>query len=1392
MALNTQVVISSKYEVLREVVKDYPGLLSTTEPLLRELNHYPKNWDFITKEICAYALKNFYFHDHHEKGIEAIGVIIDVFLEGINSPDMSVQHAAIDSLMFYLEKILMDGGHDLHKYASIFQECFTRLYQLQEKQFFLLTTNPHQLKKLGQIILEKMPPGFDVEGFNDLLFRSLLATYEYWLNEEDPITWFKQKINHTLRTLIISTSLSEEEHKKLEELLYPVSHANLKGLIFHLHNFEKSTGQYQRLEGLLKLPGYMQVVRFYEDLADTLALIGDMRKNLNLKTLYLLKIMEIKGLFSIHEATLREINRTLSTIIKIEETEQLKIILSETFGVLKKGLARYPETALYCIQSIGNEIFNMGDSNLVEWFIQKIILLGFQHPKIEGVTDEWQVKSNKAHLKNIRVWLELIENNPKWSKSLISSLIINLRLGGVHINDTDLFQKDITKLLNSDIKPVYHLVKQLARLFPVYFSEINSEGLLREVSTEIDEVTGRADPLVHFLRKQSHVESSARVADFIEEIIKFWRAKDKEPLEGFLPEDIFPQVKTSGPNVDNISIIFNSIFKDRGIHDVTELLRLSEEEINALTENIPHVPEKEKRRAYLSIKFYQLLNKKYRLGPQDIKDQLKYAQSLGLPNTDSLISILEEGSAYQRLEGILDYLQLLKDIILSPERYAPIEDIFRKRHIAAGIPSVYGTYHERKFDALSLTFRLENLANTLFEELIKSFNLKFITRATLFQIEKYANLFFKALKLDGISSNRLENTLELLSGAMEVRRFSFSQYTDIFRGFSEAVQDILNTYYSGIHKNNLKNIILQLGAENILPKYIEPHKEESEFEFINKVSERFLREIVAASFWLQQLDNFISNILKTLLVQAEGLDVQNLDLLMSYDPKKAISSIHFPNKATDDRIHLGNKGYNLIRMASLGIPVPPGFIITTEVFRCEQAISRFRYAREHLDEGIKEQIIRLERLTGKRFGDPDNPLLVSVRSGGAISMPGMMISFLNVGLNESTVMGLIKQTSKPWFAWDCYRRFLQCWGMSYGMERDKFDDIINSFKKKYKVVRKIQFSPEQMKEVALTYRDTIKDNRIEIIDDPKIQLDIAIAQVFQSWFSKKSQAYREILGLSDNWGTAVIVQAMVYGNLDANSGTGVLFTRNPQESGDRVMLWGDFAIRSQGEDVVSGLVKTLPISNEQKEIEDRTYVSLEDSFPEIYSSLLKTIKDLIYKERWGAQEIEFTFEGKGKENLYILQARDMTVTKRESFMAFIPSPELSSNYLSSGIGVGGGALSGIVVFDLDDIQEFRKKDSSTPLILIRSDTVPDDIRHISAADGLLTARGGSTSHAAIIANRLGKTCVVGCNKLFVWEYEKRCKLNGRTIRVGDFLSIDGRSGSVYSGRHQIKEVKILA
>jgi len=1372
-----------RYRVLSEVVASYPGLLRTTDRLVEDLcnPHIPQA--VLLDELRSHGLKNFGLHNQHEKGPEAVWAISSAFLEGLESRDPAVRQTSLDSLLWYLEKILMDSGRDLQRYASVLSESFEKLAGLPEEQFLRLISNPRQLKKFAQLLLEQGCLGVDPAPLGTLFSKALQTTYEYWLAREDPLVWF-------LRLLPEPGIPSEVE--EVSALLYPVSHDNLRALVHQL-GYARSADPWEQLRALAGMPGYRQIVQFYDDIGSRLGQTTLLRRFPFLKIAYLAKVLGTEGLTGVHENALREMSRSLSEFLRTKPNGMVQPSLSDALGAMRSSLHEYPETTLYCIQTVGNHVIATGDSNLAEWFFQKIISLGFQCPAIQGVTHDWQVRVSKAHLKNIRVWLELIENKPKWSKSLLSALVINLRLGGVHISDTDLFQKDITKLLNSDIKPVYYLVKQLARLFPVYFNEVNAEGALRDVSTEIDEMSGRADPLVHFLRKQIHVECSARVIGFIEASIVFWRTGDKRVLAQFLPEDLFERIPAAGEFVDELSAIFNTISRERGFTAVRDLLTLAPDDIVPLIDTVPSVSAFERKRAALAVRLYLLLHDKYSLSPRAVAQQLRYARHIGLPAADEVLAALEDGTVTERLEVILAYLSQLKEIILSPEQFQAVEDVFKKRHIAAGIASMYGRYLERKFDALSLTLKLENLANALFDEVVAAANIQFVTRGTLFKIKKSMDLFSQALDLEGIFSNRLATSIELLGGALEVRRFSSSQYVDIFRGFSEAVQDIMNAYCTGIHKSNLKRIILQLGRDRILPKYVNHSQDDSDFEFINRVSEQFLRETVATSFGFQQLDTFVSRILRKLLEQTQGLDVQTLDLLMSYDPKRAISSIHHPNRTTEDRIHLGNKGFNLVKLAEFSVPVPPGFIITTEVFRCLQAIRSFTYAFDHLHASVREEMAKLEEATGQRYGDADNPLVVSVRSGASISMPGMLTSLLDVGLNPQTVQGLIQQTGRPWFAWDSYRRFLQSWGMSFGLSRDVFDAVIDLYKKKHAVGVKVQFSPEQMKDVAMAYRFVIRELGIPLIDDPYQQLEMAISQVFQSWFSKKAQTYREILGISDSWGTAVIVQCMAYGNLDTDAGTGVLFTRNPREAGDRVMLWGDFAMSAQGEDIVSGLVQTLPLSKEQRLLEERTLdVSLEETFPEIHGALLAIAKDLIYEKRWGAQEIEFTFEGREAGSLSVLQTRDMAVTRKESLLAFHPSPELTACLLSSGIGAGGGVLSGRAVFELDDIAALREQEPETPLILIRSDTVPDDIRHISAADGLLTARGGATSHAAIVANRLGKTCVVGCSKLIVWEHEKKCRLNDRQISLGDFLSIDGRSGSIYFGRHEIREIRASA
>jgi pyruvate,orthophosphate dikinase len=321
-----------------------------------------------------------------------------------------------------------------------------------------------------------------------------------------------------------------------------------------------------------------------------------------------------------------------------------------------------------------------------------------------------------------------------------------------------------------------------------------------------------------------------------------------------------------------------------------------------------------------------------------------------------------------------------------------------------------------------------------------------------------------------------------------------------------------------------------------------------------------------------------------------------------------------------------------------------------------------------------------------------------------------------------------------------------------------------------------------MRKVALTYKTMIKDSGIDVLDDPVDQLHLTIKNVFASWESSKARTFRRIMGISDDWGTAVTIQEMVYGNVSQQSGTGVFFTHNPRWSEDSLRLWGDFTIGNQGEDVASGLVNTLPISIIQQDIEMReTDVTLETHFPEIYSSLKRYAAQLIHEYGWSPQEIEFTFESPSIQDLYILQARDMTIRERKQVWTFDPEDTNPAQLLGHGIGVSGGALCGRVVFTLEEIDKWKKDDPDSPVILMRSDTVPDDIKEIFAADGLLTARGGVTSHAAVVAHRLGKTCVVGCEEMVCNEKTKECLFANTRIKSGEYISIDGREGSVYHG-----------
>ena len=504
---------------------------------------------------------------------------------------------------------------------------------------------------------------------------------------------------------------------------------------------------------------------------------------------------------------------------------------------------------------------------------------------------------------------------------------------------------------------------------------------------------------------------------------------------------------------------------------------------------------------------------------------------------------------------------------------------------------------------------------------------------------------------------------------------------------------------------------------------------------------------------------------------------------------------------------LGGKGANLAEMARLGIPVPPGFTITTEV--CRYYVEHEGGYPPGLKEQVEEGVKHLEKATGRKFGDPENPLLVSVRSGAPVSMPGMMDTILNLGLNDKSVDGLAKRTT-PRFAYDAYRRLLSMYGsVVLGVKDegeagvDPFDAAMEALKREKGAASDLELSAEDLAELVQRYKDIIERAGKSFPQDPWQQLWGAIGAVFRSWNNERARVYRRLNRIPDTLGTAVNVQAMVFGNLGERSGTGVAFTRDPATGENR--FYGEYLLNAQGEDVVAGIRTPQPITVAQKS--DPSQVALEEAMPEVYRQLVE-VRELLERHYRDMQDIEFTIE-EGK--LYLLQTRtgkrtgfaavriavemveEGLITEKEAILRIDPAEQLSqllqpifdpkekakAKVLARGLPAGPGAATGRIALTAEAALRLAETE---PVILVRHETSPEDIQGMAVAKGILTSRGGMTSHAAVVARQIGKVAVVGCEGLIV-DYEKKTvSAGGVTLKEGDWLSIDGTTGEVLAGQ----------
>ncbi|MBS4055934.1 MAG: hypothetical protein KGZ82_01295 [Bacteroidales bacterium] len=1123
----------------------------------------------------------------------------------------------------------------------------------------------------------------------------------------------------------------------------------------------------------------------YDDIAERFASATELFDLFITRFHFVFYLLHLPGMLIVRERLIWNLDKMIRQAVEELEPDAVIGFIDTIFELAEELRKSHMSAVLDFIQTLGMKVIDIDKTEHKEFinhFEKKLIAFGFVSPGMVFVDEDWQLSVNENHIKNIRVWLVLIEYSQSVMEKLLSALIVNLRLGGIFISDTDLFQREITKILNSHISPYYKKVKQLTRIFPVYFNEIGAEGEIRKVTTTMDEISGRQDKLVHFLRKQVHTESNNTLIGLTRRIFRFWYDGQLEALSSLLPHNVYESIDLNSEWFAPVHALVVEM-ADLSHKDSDGLLELSHEEFDELILQLNTTNQRDIERLRDIRDLYAYLKEKYSFETVNIIQLLKRFPFIQPKDIDKLEKALRRKDFEQSLKLIYAFMDKLKKIIFNPEESESWENIYHKRHIAIGIPSMYGVYRENKFEALGLTFRLEKVATRLMEKVVDTINLDYISAKTLGEINVILEYFREGLELDGITNQSFNSNLQMLRYSLTSRSFSFDQYINIFQFLAEDVKRIIIKYFLKSYEYPLKIIVPQLfDADGKLP-------EKEAQKLLSRKSEEFHRDVIAEAFLVQPLDNFVTRILQSLRNMSDSLHSSLISDIMSYNSDLVISPLDERTPKVDNQVFLGSKAYHLKNMRLSGFPIPPGFVITSEVFRRRNAIMGLKELRKEMDDLIHKHLEHLEKASGRGFGQAENPLLLSVRSGTAISMPGAMDTILNVGLNDALVEQISQQEKYRWSIWDSYRRLLQSWGMAHGIERDTFDQVMLNFKQQLQVTKKLDFEPVDMKRIAMAYKQVLADFNVVFEQNLFEQLIQTVNMVFESWSSERAFVYRRHLQISDNWGTAVIVQQMIFGNLNNNSGTGVVFTQNPQRERPGVHLYGDFTMRSQGEDIVAGLVKPLPVSETQRRQSSIEAPSMQTIYPAIYKRLFDLASELTENHGYSPQEIEFTFESDNPNDLFILQTRDQDLRVDQHAAMFTTSPE-EMELVGRGIGIGGGAMNGLVAFDEEDMEALRRANPASPVVLIRPDTVPDDIGMVFACDGLLTARGGATSHAAVTAVRLGKTCVVNCSSLVVDENNHSCLLEGKTFHTGDIIAIDGKLGNIYSGHYPIEQTVV--